>query len=133
MEHPWVFVPYSLSNFLLSISLGISGFIKPDEHIINKKVGESDDDDEEPASSLNDERVDYPKCEGENAHVCSYTGEPLGVYTIASQSKTDVKDIELTSSSDNYCAGRNAVLKLHLKLLPVRLWSASASRADSER
>ena len=51
--------------------------------MITKKVGESDENEEEPASSPSDERVDYPKCEGANAHVCSYEGEPLGVYTIS--------------------------------------------------
>jgi hypothetical protein len=62
---------------------------------MNKKVGESDEDeDEEPVSSPSDEKVDYPKCEGVNAHICSYEGEQLGMnifplyYRGSRQSKT---------------------------------------------
>ena len=51
--------------------------------MITKKVGESDEKEEEPSSSPSDESVDYPKCEGANAHICSYEGEPLGVYIIS--------------------------------------------------
>jgi len=71
-----------ISQFLNSLgtSLGISnaiiGFTKPDERIITKKVGESDEDDTEAVTIHSDERVDYPKCE--DAGVCSYQGEPVG-------------------------------------------------------
>ena len=64
------------------MSGSIIGFTKSDEQIINKKVGESDDGEEEPTSSPSDERVDYPKCEGANSHICSFEGEPLGLYII---------------------------------------------------
>jgi len=72
-----------ISQFLNSLgtSLGISGsiigFPKIDEQSITKKIGDSEDDDDEPTNSSDEKEVTYPKCEGADAHVCSFEDEEV--------------------------------------------------------
>ena len=60
------------------ISGSIIGFPKIDEQSITKKIGDSEDDDDEPTSSSDEKEVTYPKCEGADAHVCSFEDEEVG-------------------------------------------------------